>query len=233
MAASSVETAAEGRRRPASGELPALPIRWIRLLGGLFLFALGVVMTLRAELGISPWDVLADGIHLHTPLTFGMAVIAIGAVLITVAAAFGIRPGPGTLANMLLIGVFADLMLATDIGAGLDDDRLILRVAVLLGGVAVIGLGSALYIGAQLGAGPRDSLMVTVATRTGWSVRLSRTIIEGSALLLGAILGGSVGIGTAVFAVTIGPSVHFFFDLFGMDGAGKRMPARTIPREGH
>jgi uncharacterized membrane protein YczE len=204
--------------------------RSLRLLTGLFLFALGVVLTLRADLGISPWDVLADGIRLHTPLTFGQAVIAIGAVLIAVAAMFSIRPGPGTLANMVLIGLFADLMLATEIGAALNEQHPVWRVVVLLTGVAIIGLGSALYIGAQLGAGPRDSLMVSVATRFGLNVRTSRTIIEGSALLIGAILGGSVGIGTAVFAVTIGPCVHFFFDRFGMDSAGQRV---SVEQEGH
>jgi uncharacterized membrane protein YczE len=199
-----------------------LPLRTLRLFTGLFLFALGVVMTLRAELGISPWDVLADGIELNTPLSFGQAVIAIGAALIAVSFFFNVRPGPGTIANMIFIGLFADMLLATDIGGGLDDGHLVTRLAVLLGGVAVIGLGSAFYIGAQLGAGPRDSLMVSVATRTNLSVRLSRTLIEGSALIVGIILGGSFGIGTAIFAVTIGPSVHLFFDLFGMDAAGRK-----------
>jgi uncharacterized protein len=207
-----------------------LVARSIRLLVGLFLFALGVVFTLRAELGISPWDVLADGIQIHTPLSFGQAVIIIGAVLIVVAMLFSINPGPGTLANMLLIGLFADMLLATKIGATLDENHMVFRAATLLAGIVIIGLGSALYIGAELGAGPRDSLMVSVASRFKLSVRTSRTIIEGSALLVGAILGGSVGIGTAVFAVTIGPSVHFFFDRFGMDSAGRRV---EIEQEGH
>ncbi len=204
--------------------------RSVRLLAGLFLFALGVVFTLHAELGISPWDVLADGIQIHTPLSFGQAVIIIGAVLIVVAMLFGINPGPGTLANMLLIGLFIDVLLATSMGAALDQSHLVFRIATLLGGVVIIGLGSALYIGAELGAGPRDSLMVSVASRFKLSVRTSRTMIEGSALLAGAILGGRVGIGTAVFAVTIGPSVHFFFDRFGMDPSGRRVVAE---QEGH
>ena len=115
------------------------------------------------------------------------------------------------------------LMLGTGAGATLDTAHVALRVAVLLGGVLVVGLGSALYIGAELGAGPRDSMMVTVATRTPLSVRASRTLIEGTALLAGALLGGSFGVGTALFALTIGPSVHLFFDLFGMDASGSRV----------
>ncbi len=206
-------------------------VRSLRLVLGLSLFALGVVCTLRAALGISPWDVLADGIQERTPLSFGQAVVAIGAVLILVSLLFKVRPGPGTVANMLLIGPFADLMLATDIGSDLDDGHMAIRIAVLLTGVLIVGLGSALYIGAELGAGPRDSLMVAVHTRTGLSIRVSRTLIEGSALIAGALLGGDFGVGTAVFAVTIGPSVHFFFSRFGMDAAGRRHT--PVESEGH
>lgn len=195
---------------------------------GLFLFALGTVCTLRAELGISPWDVLADGIRIHTPLSFGQAVIGIGAALILVSLVFGVRPGPGTLANMVFIGLFADMLLATDVGATLDEAHLALRMLVLLTGIAIIGLGSALYIGADLGAGPRDSLMVAVAARTRFSIRTARTLIEGSALVIGALLGGRVGIGTAIFAVTIGPSVHLFFDLFGMDSSGSKRETPAV-----
>lgn len=204
--------------------------RTARLYLGLFFFALGTVLTLRAALGISPWDVLADGIRKHMPLTFGQAVIAIGALLIVVSFTFGVRPGFGTLSNMVFIGLFADVMLGTGVGAELDDEHMALRVVVLLAGIAIIGLGSALYIGARMGAGPRDSLMVTVATRTRLSVRAARTAIEGSALLAGVALGGSFGIGTAVFALTIGPSVHFFFDRFGMDPSG--FPNKNPPPYG-
>lgn len=211
----------------------SIPARVVRLYVGLFLFALGTVCTLRAELGISPWDVLADGIRINTPLTFGQAVIAIGAILIAVSFIFGIKPGFGTVSNMIFIGLFADLMLNTGVGEGLPEQNVVVRVVVLLAGIAIIGLGSALYIGAEMGAGPRDSLMVTVSSRTSLSVRLARTVIEGSALLAGIALGGSFGIGTAVFALTIGPSVHFFFDRFGMDSAGRRPGPLPEGSEGH
>lgn len=192
------------------------------MLIGLWLFALGVVMFLRAALGLSPWDVLADGVRSNTPLTFGQAIIAIGLILVLGSLLAGIKPGPGTIANMLLIGVFADLMLSTGVGAELPDAAMWLRVSVMLGGIAMTGLGSALYIGAGLGAGPRDSLMIAVATRARIRVGAARAILEGMALLLGFLLGGSVGIGTVAFALGIGPAVDVAFQLFRMDSEGKR-----------
>ena len=197
-------------------------IRWLRLLVGLWFFALGTVMFLRAALGLSPWDVLSDGVRQNTPLTFGQAVILIGFVLVIASLFAGIKPGPGTIANMLLIGLFADLMLNSGIGADLDEAAMGWRVATMLGGILVTGLGSAMYIGAELGAGPRDSLMIAVATRAHWRVGVARAVVEGSALLLGVLLGGSVGIGTLVFALGIGPAVDIAFQLFGMEASGRR-----------
>jgi uncharacterized membrane protein YczE len=179
-------------------------------------------MTIRAELGISPWDVLADGLRLRTPLTFGTAVISVGIVLVVASILLGLRPGIGTLSNMVLIGVFVDLMLATEWGAGLEDGPIAPRVALLVAGIVTIGLGSALYIGAGLGAGPRDGLMVLIATRTRWGIGVSRAMVEGSALAVGIVLGGNAGAGTALFALGIGPSVDLAFRLFGMDAAGNR-----------
>lgn len=188
-----------------------------RLTLGLFVFALGTVMTLRANIGLSPWDVLADGIQTHTPLTFGAAVIAIGAVLVAGTWLGGVRPGIGTIANMIGIGLFADLMLATDIGAGVMDGPLVARVPLDLLGIAAIGIGSALYIGANLGTGPRDSLMVMLSRRAKLRIGVARAAIEGSALVAGILLGGTAGVGTALFAVGIGPAVDLAFRLFGME----------------
>jgi uncharacterized membrane protein YczE len=189
------------------------------------MFALGTVLTLRASLGVTPWDVLHDGIRRNTPLTFGLAVIGVGVVLVLVSSLFGMRPGPGTIANMLLIGVFVDLMLATGVGADLDGRHMALRVATTVSGIVVVGLGSALYIGANLGAGPRDSLMVVAATKLRVRIGVARALIEGSALLTGWVLGGAVGLGTLLFVVGIGPSVDVFFRLFGMQTDGRRKPA--------
>jgi uncharacterized membrane protein YczE len=203
----------------------SLRSRSVRLVAGLWLFALGSVLTLRASLGVPPWDVLHDGIRRNTPLTFGIAVIAIGVLLVLVSALLGVRPGPGTIANMLLIGTFVDLMLLTGAGAGLDDSHMALRLAAALAGIAVVGLGSALYIGANLGAGPRDSLMVLAATKLGVRVGVARAAIEGTALLAGWLLGGAVGLGTLLFVVLIGPSVDVFFRLFHMEADGRRAEA--------
>jgi uncharacterized membrane protein YczE len=184
-------------------------------------------MTLRANIGLSPWDVLADGIQTHTPLTFGVAVIAIGAVLVAGTWIGGVRPGIGTIANMIGIGLFADLMLATEIGAGAMNGSLLVRVPLDLLGIATIGLGSALYIGADLGTGPRDSLMVMLSRRAKLRIGVARAIIEGSALVVGIALGGTAGVGTALFALGIGPSVDLAFRLFGME---VRPKARSDPR---
>jgi uncharacterized membrane protein YczE len=200
----------------------SLSARYVRLSFGLWTFALGTVLTLRAGLGVPPWDVLHDGIRRNTPLSFGVAVIAIGVLLVLVSALFGIRPGPGTIANMFLIGAFVDLMLLTGIGADLDDGPTAARVGTTVAGIAVVGLGSALYIGANLGAGPRDSLMVAAAKRLGVRVGVARAVIEGSALLAGWLLGGAVGLGTLLFVVGIGPSVDVFFRLFRMESDGRR-----------
>lgn len=196
--------------------------RWIRLIVGLWFFALGVVMFLRAALGLSPWDVLADGVRNNSPLTFGRAVILIGLVLVLISLVAGIKPGAGTIANMLLIGIFADMMLASGVAADLDEAAIVWRVATMLGGIIVTGFGSAMYIGAELGAGPRDSLMIAVATRTGWRVGVARAVVEGTALLMGIALGGSIGLGTVVFALGIGPAVDVAFQVFRMEPSGHR-----------
>jgi uncharacterized membrane protein YczE len=198
-------------------------VRSLRLFVGLFFFALGVVITLRAQLGVSPWDVLHDGMQIQTPLSFGQAVILIGLVLLILSFAVGIRPGPGTVANMLLIGIFEDLMLGSGLADDLGEQSLLLRVPMVLVGVLVIGLGSALYIGAELGAGPRDSLMVALSKRFKISTRIARTLVEGSALMGGVLLGGQLGVGTLIFVLTIGPAVQVFFRLFGMDDSGRRV----------
>jgi uncharacterized protein len=200
-------------------------INWLRLVVGLFLFALGTVLTLRANLGLSPWDVLADGVRLRTPLAFGEAVIAIGVVLVLVTYLAGIRPGPGTIANMILIGAFEDLLLKGGFLEGVIRETLFVRTATCLGGIATIGLGSALYIGAELGAGPRDSLMLAAARKTRWRIGIARGAVEGSAFLVGLLLGGTWGAGTVLFAAGIGPAVDLWFRVFKMDSAGRQRRA--------
>jgi uncharacterized protein len=202
-------------------------LAWVRLFAGLWLFAAGVVLGLRAGLGVAPWDVLHDGIRRVTPLSFGTATILVGVVLVAVALAAGIRPGPGTLANMLAIGVFADAMLATGIAGDLDARPLPLRLLAVAGGVGLVALGTALYIGAGLGSGPRDSLMLALSARTRLRVGVVRALIEGSVLVVGWLLGGAAGVGTVLYAFGIGPAVELAFRLLRV-----QPPARREPRPG-
>jgi uncharacterized membrane protein YczE len=197
-------------------------VRWLRLACGLFLFAVGTVLTLRAGLGLSPWDVLADGMRRHTPLAFGEAVIAIGFALVVLTRFAGVRPGPGTIANMVLIGTFEDLLLRNGFLDGVVRASVPLRTVTCIGGIVTIGLGSALYIGAELGAGPRDSLMLAVAGKTRLSVGIARALVEGAAFISGLVLGGQWGFGTMLFAVGIGPSVDIWFRIFKMDTVGRK-----------
>jgi uncharacterized membrane protein YczE len=196
-------------------------LAWARLLVGLWLFAAGVVLGLRCGLGVSPWDVLHDGIRQVSPLSFGVATVLVGVVLVAVTLAAGIRPGPGTLANMVAIGVFADLMLATGIGGDLGTRSLPTRLLAVVAGVGLVALGTALYIGAGLGSGPRDSLMLAISTRARARVGLVRALIEASALAAGWLLGGAAGVGTVLYAFGIGPAVELAFRLLRVE-----LPAR-------
>lgn len=201
------------------------PVAWAQLVAGLWLFAAGVVLGLRSGLGVSPWDVLHDGIGDVTPLSFGTATIAVGVLLVVATRMSGVRPGPGTIANMVAIGLFADAMLATGIAADLGTRWLPLRLAAVVAGVGLVALGSALYLGAGLGAGPRDSLMLAVAARTGRRVGLVRTLIEASALAIGWTLGGSAGIGTVLFAFGIGPAVELALRLLRVEVSEQPEPS--------
>ena len=196
--------------------------RWARLFLGLWLFAVGTFMTLESGLGLSPWDVLNDGLRRRTPLSFGAAVILVGVVLVLVTTAAGMRPGPGTITNMLLIGAFIDVLLALGITSGASTWPYWAKVVLTIAGIVLVGLGTALYIGAELGAGPRDGLMVLVATRARMRVGVARALVEGTAFLAGALLGGSVGLGTVLFALGIGPAVDIWFRVFRMDSSGRR-----------
>jgi uncharacterized membrane protein YczE len=190
---------------------------WVRLVAGLWLFAAGIVLALRSGLGVSPWDVFHDGIRQVTPLSFGVATILVGVLLLVVTASLGVRPGPGTLANMVLIGVFVDLLLAAGVPPDLEAHDLSVRLSALAAGVVLVAVGSALYIGAGLGAGPRDSLMLAISGRTRWRVGLVRTLIETAVLAAGILLGGSAGIGTVLFAFGIGPAVEGAFRLLRIE----------------
>lgn len=183
-----------------------LPERLLRLLVGLWLYGLAIALMIEGAIGASPWDVFHLGVSQHVPLSFGtvMIVTAVGVLLAWVP--LRQMPGLGTVANTLLLGPFADLnlsLLATP-------DSWLARCVYLFGGVVVCAFATALYIGAQLGPGPRDGLMTGLARRTGWSIRWVRTVIEITVLVIGVLLGGTAGVGTVVFAVGVGPLTQFF-----------------------
>jgi uncharacterized protein len=180
---------------------------------GLFVFGLGVVLILESKLGLSPWDVLAQGVSEHSPLSFGVATIAIGVVVLCVAWSLGGRPGIGTVANAVLVGTFIQLLTSIDAVDHLSRHGLGTRIPLLLVGVALIGPASAFYIGADLGAGPRDTLMLVGASRTGVRIGIVRAALELSALAAGIALGGTFGAGTVLFALLVGPIVESSFAL--------------------
>lgn len=183
-----------------------LPERLMRLLLGLWLYGIAIALMIEGALGASPWDVFHLGVARHVPLSFGVVMIIVAVVVLLAWIPMRQMPGLGTLANTLLLGPFADINLAL-----LDTpDSLPVRCAYLLGGVLLCALATALYVGAQLGPGPRDGLMTGLARRTGWSIRRVRTVIEVTVLAIGALLGGTVGIGTVVFALGVGPATQFF-----------------------
>ena len=185
--------------------------RWGSLIVGLFLFAFGIVLLLESELGLSPWDVLNQGVSEHTSLSFGTANIVIAVCVLVLARALGARIGPGTVTNAILIGLMVDGLLAIDAVDALSESTLVLRIMFMVTGILIIGIGSGFYIGAGLGAGPRDSLMLVAARRAGVRIGIARVAIEVAVTVIGFALGGTVGIGTLAFAFGIGPAVELSF----------------------
>ena len=188
--------------------------RLIQLFAGLVLYGLSIALIVRADLGLDPWDVLNQGVfeRLAGPagISFGLVVNLIGMAVLLLWIPLRQKPGIGTVANVLVIGTVANL--------GLDwipsDLGLPLQASLLIGGIVLNGVASGAYIGAGLGPGPRDGLMTGIVARTGWPVKWVRTSIELAVIAVGWLLGGSVGLGTVLYAVTIGPLVHVFLPMF-------------------
>jgi uncharacterized protein len=185
--------------------------RAVWLVAGLFLCACGIVAFLESRLGLPPWDVLHQGIANHTPLSFGLANELVAVVVLFLAWSLGSRPGPGTLANAALIGLFVVLVQPLGFVQDLESWPLAARAGLLAAGLVLFGVGTAFYIGAAFGAGPRDSLMLVGAFRSHVRIGVVRAVLEGTVLLAGFALGGRVGIGTLVFALLIGPAVEGSF----------------------
>jgi uncharacterized protein len=183
------------------------------LVFGLAVFAAGIVCIYESELGLSPWDVLNQGIAEHTRLSFGTANIAVALVILAVARRLDVRIEVGTVANAVLVGTFVDLFLRIPAVQDLGGDALAIRVGLLVGGILLVGLATALYLGAAMGAGPRDSLMLGITRRVHARLGVVRTWLEATATVAGFALGGTVGVGTLAFAFGIGPAIELWFAL--------------------
>jgi uncharacterized membrane protein YczE len=176
-----------------------------RLLLGIPILGLGIALTLQARLGVSPYDVLHQGVAEQTGLSFGTVVIGVGLAILLIWIPLRQRAGIGTVVNTLTVGLVIDVaMLVLP-----EPDLVAARIALLIAGVVVAALGMGLYIGAGLGPGPRDGLMTGIAAK-GFPLWAVRTVLEITALVAGWLLGGNVGAGTVVFAFSIGPLGHFF-----------------------
>jgi len=193
------------RHRPAR--------RLTQLYAGLVLYGVSMALMIRSELGLDPWDVFHQGLARQTGLSFGTVTIAVGALVLLLWIPLRQRPGLGTVSNVVVIGLVVDATLAVlPPGEGMPA-----RVALLVAGIVANGAATGLYIGAGLGPGPRDGLMTGfVARHPRFSVRLVRTVIEITVLALGWLLGGTVGLGTVAYALTIGPLAQFFIPVFAL-----------------
>jgi len=194
-----------------------------RLMVGLYLVGLGLAMMIHTGLGVPPWDVLTQGLQHQTGWSFGISATVISALVLLMWIPIKQKPGLGTVINAISIGPFADLSkpLMPEI------DGLFLNIVWLCLGLAFVALGSGLYISANLGGGPRDGLMVGLTRVSGWPFWIIRSLGEGTVLLSGWLLGGTVGIGTALFALGIGYMLQITMKLFGFDPKKTQNGAKT------
>jgi uncharacterized membrane protein YczE len=199
--------------------------RITQLLIGLAMYGISLAMFIRAGLGLDPWDVFHQGVAGKIGWSIGTVVVVVSFLVLLLWIPLRQMPGFGTLANAVLVGVIADIGLAlipaySHLGG---------QITMLAGAVVLNGIASACYIGARLGPGPRDGLMTGLARRTGWSVRLSRTLIEVVVLGVGWLLGGSVGVGTVVYALAIGPVVQLLLPMFTVPEKAPQGSEEAVP----
>jgi len=184
----------------------------VRCILGLTLFGIGIALIVDSELGNGPWDVFHQGVADRLDVGIGIVIIATGALLMLLWIPLRVRPGIGTVLNTVQIGLVVDIVLPL-----LPDvERIVPRIGYLTTGIVLMAVATALYIGSGLGPGPRDGLMTGLAAR-GWKIRTARTVIEVAVMVIGFALGGTVGIGTAVFALAIGPLVQWFLPRLSVD----------------
>jgi uncharacterized membrane protein YczE len=188
----------------------SLSFRLLTLIFGLFVYGLGVAMTVHASLGIAPWDVFAQGISIQTGLSFGVSTVVVSALVLLAWIPLKVKPGIGTIANAILIGLFADFWLLI-----LPDTSIYWqRLLIFLVGVVIVAIATGLYISSALGSGPRDGLMQGTANALDKPFWMVRTGYEGTVLTLGALMGGQVREGTLIFALSIGYLVQLSMKFF-------------------
>ncbi|MBB4889690.1 putative membrane protein YczE [Streptomyces netropsis] len=201
--------------------------RLAQLFIGLALYGFSLALMVRAALGVNPWSVLYEGLENHTTLSFGTISAVLGVLVLLLWIPLKQRPTFGTVANIVVLACSSDLgLLLVPHHLGLPA-----RIALLLGGVLVNGLSVAVYVGARFGPGPRDGLMTGAAAATGRSIRLVRTLMEITVLAVGWLLGGSVGAGTALYALAVGPTTQFFMPWFAYREPGpRRLRPGPVPK---
>jgi uncharacterized membrane protein YczE len=205
--------------------------RVLQLLIGLLLYGAGCALTVRAGLGVDPWTVFAEGVSIHTGIGIGWVTNIVGFLVLLLWIPLHQRPGVGTIANILLVGTSMQIVLwiLPPISGILP------QIGVLLGGIVLVAVASGLYIGARFGPGPRDGLMTGLHARLGWPIWVCRAVVEVTVLAIGWLLGGTVGIGTVLFALLIGPLVHIALPLLDTAARARSVLAerRPIAAGGH
>ena len=197
--------------------------RLLKLSLGLMAYGVSMVMMLQSDLGLMPWDVLHQGIALQGDWPMGRVTIAVSVVVLLLWIPIRQKPGFGTVCNAIVIGLVFDTVNGL-IGDRLQDAIVATRVTLMIGGILLNAAATAAYLGAHLGPGPRDGLMTGLVRRTGRSVRLVRTLIEGSVLVGGFLLGGTLGVGTVAYVLLIGPLIQHLLPWF--DGRREAMRDR-------
>lgn len=196
--------------------------RLLQLYIGLVLYGVSTAMFVRADLGADPWNVFHLGVAKIFSLNIGMVMILVGALVLLLWIPLRQRPGLGTISNVIVLGLAADAALAMMPPL----ESLAARSILLLSAVAVNAIATGMYIGAGFGSGPRDGLMTGINARTGWSVRSVRTAIEVTVLISGWMMGGTLGVGTVLYALAIGPLIQLCLPWFRITAVIKNPPAQ-------
>lgn len=194
-------------------------LKFAQTVGGLVICGIGVFFTLQPGLGVAPWDVLHVGLSEATGLRVGTAIIITSIAVLLLGLLLGVKPGIGTICDILVVGSTVNVLLITGFLNNAESAHFLSRVGIFIGGVVITGLGIAVYVGAHLGAGPRDGLMVALHRRWNWPVWRARMAIELVGLAGGIALSGPLGLGTVMWGLLIGPAAGFWFKVLGLKPA--------------